>query len=115
MKEISPKDVYQAEIVKIAPDTTNITLEGPKIAEGKVVRIHTFYVIDITTANKTLRIGYDRAGTKHWAKREAAGTGVYGIAQNQTMILVENERPACMIESPTTSDECKLVVRGVYL
>jgi len=115
MKEIFPKDVYQAEMSKTAPDATNITLEGPKIAEGKVVHIRMFYAIDETTANKTLRIGYDRGGVKHWVKRKAAGAGAYGIWQNQTMILVENEKPICMIESPTTSDVCTLVARGVYL
>lgn len=115
MKEYTPKDIYQAEISKIAPDATNITLLGPKVKKGKVVRLHAFYVIDITTANKTCRLGYDRAGTKHWFRRRAAGTNRYGIWQNQTMILVENERPACMIETPTASDTCKLIVRGVYL
>jgi len=115
VKEITPKEVYRAEISKTAPDATNITLEGPKIPEGKVVHIRMFYAIDLTTAAKTLRIGYDRGGTKHWVKREAAGTGKYGIWQNQNMFLVENERPICMIETPTASDECKLVVRGVYL
>lgn len=115
MRDQTPKDIYQAEIKKAAPDATNITLEGPKIAEGKVVRLHTFYALDLTTAAKTIRIGYDRGGTKHWVKREAAGTGKYGVWQNQTLILVENERPICMIETPTASDECRLIARGVYL
>lgn len=115
MGDLKPRDVYQAEISDPAPDSNDLTLEGPKIPEGQVVEIRTFFAVDITTAAKTIRIGYDRGGVKHWVKRAAAGTGNYGIALDEELILVENERPVCMIESPTASDECKLIARGVYL
>jgi len=112
---IKPRDVYSAEDSQTAPDTTNLTIEGSKIPAGKVVKIDSFFAIDITTANKTIRVGYDRAGSKIWLQREAAGTGEYGVRLRRPLILVENERPVAMIESPTASDECRLVARGIYL
>lgn len=115
MQNVKPQDVYSAETPQTAPDTDDLSLEGPKVPEGKVVRIETFFAIDLTTSNKTIRVGFDRAGTKFWLQREAAGTGKYGIRLRRPLILVENERPICMIESPTASDECKLIARGVYL
>lgn len=115
MEKSNSSNVYSADDVKPAPDTNNLTLEGPKVREGGVVRITAMYVVDRTTANKTLRLGYDKAGTKTWFKRQAAGSGAYGIAQNGRLILVGGEKPVAMVESPTASDDCALVVRGEYL
>jgi hypothetical protein len=115
MKEIKLEDVYDARESKKAPDTENLTIEGPPVAKGKIVELECFYAYDHTTAAKTIRIGFDRNGTKYWIKQKPAATNEHGIAQNGKLVLVDGEKPIAMIESPTAADECYLVARGVYL
>lgn len=105
-------DVYVYEESRTAPSTSNITLTAAKLKAGEVVIIDSFSVIDVTTANKTLRLGYDRGGSKFWLKRQAAGTSSYHITLDSPLILVENEAPAAMVESPTSSDSLLVVARG---
>jgi len=114
-KEIKPGDVYVGEDERKAPDTTNIVLKGPVVDPGHVVEITAMYVIDITTANKTLRLGFDRGGSLYWFKRQAAGSEAYGIQDKGKFYLGPGERPAAMVESPTANDVCTLYVRGVYV
>lgn len=108
-------EVYVYEETRVAPDTNNITLVGSKLKEGEVVEIEAFYLADVDTANKTLRLGYDRGGTKFWVKRQAAGTNIYGIYLDRPLILVQNEAPAAMVESPTLNDDITVIARGRYL
>ena len=49
--------VYVYEEARAAPSTSNITLTAPKLKAGKVIVIDSFSVADLTTANKTLRLG----------------------------------------------------------
>ena len=113
--EIKPKDVYSAEVEVKAPSISDLTLEGPKIPEGKVVLIRAFYVLDRSTAGKVVRLGYDRGGTKIWVKRVDLAATEYGIETTAQLYLVENEKPIGMVESPTTGDVCVLVARGEYV
>ena len=113
--EIKPGDVYSVEEERKAPSTVDLTLEGPKIPEGKVVLIRAFYVIDRSTAGKVVRLGYDRAGTKIWLKRVDLLSHEYGMETTAQLYLVEGEKPIGMIESPTTGDICTFVARGEYV
>ena len=113
--EIKPGDVYSAEVEVKAPTISDLTLEGPKIPEGKVVLIKAFYIMDRSTAGKKVRLGYDRGGTKIWVKREDLADTVYGMETTAQLYLVEGEKPIGMIESPTIDDICILVVRGEYV
>jgi len=115
MSTRKPSEIYRSEKQQPAPSTSDLTIVGEKVPTGKAVLIETFFAIDQTTANKTLRLGYDRGGTKFWIKRAAAGSGIYGLALDRPLYLVENEAPAIMIESPTTGDVCLLVARGEFL
>lgn len=110
-----PTEIYSAEISVTCDSITTRTLKGERIGGGKVVEIRTFLVVDITTANKTLRIGFERAGSQYWLKRGAAGTSDYGIALQEELILVEGERPIAQVESPTLNDVLVMLARGIYL
>ena len=112
---IKPGDVYSAQVEVKASTIADLTLEGPKIPEGRVVLIKAFYVLDRSTAGKVVRLGYDRAGTKIWVKRvDLLGTE-YGTETTAHLYLVEGEKPIGMVESPTVDDICILVARGEYL
>ena len=113
--DIKPGDVYSAEAEVKAPETADLTLEGPMIPEGRVVLIQAFYVLDRSTAGKVLRLGYDRAGTKYWLKRVDLGIGNYGIWQDGPLYLVGGEKPVGMVEDATKGDVCILVARGEYV
>jgi len=114
-EKIRPRDVYSAEEVNLRAAAGDVDLEGPEIPEGMVVKIEQFCAIDLTTANKTIRLGYKRGGNTFWITRQAPGTGLYGIGLNYPVFLVEGERPVARIESATASDECRLIARGSYL
>jgi len=110
-----PAEIYSAEDKVTCDSASTRTLKGERIGAGKVVEIRTFLVVDISTANKTLRIGFERGGTQYWLKRGAAGTNDYGIALQEELILVEGERPIAQVETPTSTDVLVMLARGVYL
>jgi len=95
-----------------APSTADLRLESPKVEPGTVLEIHSAAVCDLTTENKTLRIGWSDGTHDYWIKREAAGSGVYGITIQGKLILGEGSRLIALIESPTAGDECVLVASG---
>jgi len=113
--DAAPSEIYSAELTVTCGSTDSKTLKGERIGAGKVVEIRTFLVVDISTANKTLRIGFERAGTEYWLKRGAAGTNDYGIALVEELILVEGERPIAQVETPTSADVLVMLARGIYL
>jgi len=110
-----PSEVYSAEASVTCDSTSDRTLKGEIVKAGKVIEIRTFLVVDLSTANKTLRIGFERSGTQYWLKRKAAGTAEYGIALEEELILVDGERPIAQVESPTSADVLRMLARGVYL
>ena len=115
MSEKQLSCIYDALVTQKAPNTDDLTIEGPAVRAGEIVILDCFYIYDHTTAGKKVRLGIDRKGTICWFKQEPTATDVHGMAQNGKMILVDGEKPIGMIESPTTADVCYLVARGVYL
>jgi len=113
--DAKPSDVYSAEDRLVEPSGTTRTLKGVLIEAGKVVEIRTFLVVDLTTAAKTFRIGFERAGTQYWLMRKAASATEYGVSLDKELILVEGERPIAQIESPTANDTLVMLARGAYL
>jgi len=109
------RQIYSAEHVKTKVSAADQDLEGPEIPQGEAVRIDAFYAIDITVADKTIRLGYKKAGVEYWFKRQNAGTGAYGISQDRPIILVQAEKPIARVESATLNDTVLMVCRGVYL
>lgn len=112
---MKPNDVYRVEQEQKATSTDTVTLEGDKVEPGQVVCISFMAVSNLTTANKTVRLGYDRNGDQHWFKRLAAGASGYGTDLTGEIYLVEGEKPIAQIESPTTGDELRFYVRGVSI
>lgn len=112
---MKPQEVWTDLVEKKAPSTADLDLEGRAIPAGKVVRIETYYVIDETTANKTMKLGYVKAEKTITLKREAAGTSAYHVRLEGRLILVEGEKPKATVESPTSGDECRLLVKGVFI
>lgn len=113
--ETKPGDVYSAEEILASAAAADKDFEGPKIPEGRVVKIEILAVVDVTTANKTLRLGYRRAGSSYWLKRDAPGASGYGLILDQPLILVEGESPIAMVESATAKDALYFLARGTYL
>jgi len=112
---IKPGDIYDGHDTSPKSAAADVNLQGPEIPPGRVVRIVTFIALDLTTANKTIRLGYKRGGDTFWVKREGAGASGYGIGLGVDLLLVEGESPVARIESATANDECDLTVRGIYL
>jgi len=112
---LEARKVYRAEKIQTAPNTDNLTLIGPRLKAGEVVHLEQLSVLDITAADKTMRLGYDRGGTKYWFRRRNAGTGNYCVYSARPFILVEDEAPCAMVESPTAKDVCTLYARGTFI
>ena len=109
------KDVYRAEHSVAKSPATDQDLEGSAVPTGKAVRLESLYAVDLTTAGKTVRLGYSRAGVNYWFKRNGSGASGYGAALDQPIILVEGEKPIARVESATANDELLMVASGVYL
>jgi hypothetical protein len=92
-----------------------VDFEGPRVPEGRVVQLYILIAVDLTTVNKTISLGYKRAGTTYWLKREAAGAAAYGLHLDRPLILVEGESPVARVESATEGDSLVFLARGVYL
>jgi len=115
MAETKPGNVYAAEEIVPSASAADKDFEGARIPQGKVVRIEILAVVDVTTANKTLRLGYKRAGTSYWLKRQAPGSSVYGLILDRPLILVQGESPIARVESATAADALYFLARGIYL
>jgi len=111
---VKPGDIYSAEISQVG-SAADLDIEGPAVPTGHVVRLTSMYVIDLTTVNRSLRLGYSRGGTAHWFKRGNAGASSFGIGLDGDLILVEGEKPIGRVESAPSDDSCVLIARGEYL
>ena len=109
------KDVYLSIREPKALSTSDLEILGDPVPDGHVVSIETFFVVDQTTAAKTIKIGFRRDGKDYYVQIAGAGTGIYGISLDRPLILVQRERPIATIVSPTSGDQCLLVARGPYL
>jgi len=107
-------DIYSAELKGVGA-AADLDLEGPKVPEGRVVRLRIMYAVDLTTVNRSMRLGYVRAGTKYWFKRQNAGASAFGVALDGELYLVGGESPIARVESAPSADECWLIARGEYL
>ncbi len=87
-----------------APDTDDVTREGPEVRRGQLVEITHLSVVDYTTADKSLLIGVkDSVGTTHYFRKED-GTAKYACHLSGRVFLVSGEKPIGVVESPGTSD-----------
>lgn len=112
---VKPESVYDATIYLKVAKAGDIDLEGPAIPSGKVAIIDAFYLLDLTRANMTLRLGYKRGESVFWFKREQVAATAYGLSQVTPTVLVEGEKPIGRVESAILADELYMVVRGRYI
>lgn len=112
---VKPGEVYSWEETWTAPSTAAKTWVGPKVEEGKVVRLEILAICDETTVNRSFRLGYDRAGTKHWVKAGNAGASSFDLALDVSLILAAGEAPAAYSSTHASSDVVHILARGVYL
>ena len=112
---VKPGEIYSWEETWTAPDGNAKTWTGPKVEKGRVVRLEILAICDETTVNRTFRLGYDRAGTKHWIKAGNAGASAFDLALSIPLILSEYEAPAAYSSSHVASDVVHIIARGVYL
>jgi len=112
---VKPGDVYRAEdyVAKAAAEDKDFS--GPEVPKGMVVKIEHLTVIDWTTANKTLRLGFRRAGKIYWLKRAAAGASGYSLTLETPLFLVHGEAPYGRVESATANDELYFLAQGAYM
>jgi len=112
----APKEIYEARIRNVDVAAAVVTLYGPFVESGKVVRLDLFCALDETTVNKTIALGIEtRTGIKTPLKTAAAGAAEYAVYLDTPVIMVENERPYATITTPTANDEVQLIARGLYL
>ena len=115
MSETKPSEIYSAEDYIANVPAGDKDFEGEPVPNGKVAYIETLIVIDLTTAAKTIRLGYKRGGSTYWLKRETVGAAVYGLSLDRPLILAEGEYPVARIETATVNDDCYFHARGRYL
>jgi hypothetical protein len=114
-ENLKPQDIYLSVAQVPKSSGSSERLEGDPIPQGKVVAIESFFVIDQTSSDLTIQMGFSHNGVDYFVKREAAGTGAYGIFLNRRLILTEGDKPIAIIESPSVDDVLLLVARGPYL
>lgn len=92
--------------------TDSVEWTAQTVGRGQIVKITFGTMIDYTTANKKLYLGFkDVAGTVHYL-------GVRKAAQyNQVHLLgvfylIEGETPVGGVESPTSGDTISFVIHG---
>jgi len=112
---VKSSHIYEALDHEKAATTDDVILKGPPVPEGCVAELKVMRVIDLTTDNKTMRLGFERAGVQHWFRRRNAGSGNYDLHLEAWLILTAGERPIAMIESPTVGDELWFFARGYCL
>jgi len=107
--------IYEALEHLTAASTDDVVLRGPPVPENCIVELKVMRVVDLTTANKTMRLGFERAGVQYWFRRRNAGTGNYDLHLEAWLLLMAGERPIAMVESPTVGDELWFFARGYCL
>lgn len=108
-------DVWTYEDMKTADGTEDVKFVGREVSEGMVVRIDNLIVIDETTANKTMQIGFRRAEEDHILFRMPPRTNAYGIYLRRPFYLVAGEAPIGEVESASDEDVCHFFVRGIVV
>jgi len=112
---MKPGDIYAWDHDQAAPSASDLELTGPEVPAGRVVRVEFFSALDLTTANKTIRLGYQRGGTDRWIDMAGVGAAEYGRVLARPFYLVGGDRPRVRVVTPTQADVIAVTLRGPYL
>jgi len=108
-----PKGLYRWTEKYAAPDTSDVTREGPIVKRGQIVVLHQLSVVEYTTADKSLLVGFkDAGGNAHYVSHDK-GTSKYEAKMRGQMTLTENEKPIGTVLSPTANDVLYFSAFGV--
>lgn len=105
--------IYRVEETRVAPDTSDLTLDGDKVPEGMKCTVLFFSASDVTTASKKIQLGYKRAGAYCWVKTKTGLATDFSVILDTPITLFEGESVAAKIQSPTASDALSLYARGI--
>ena len=95
-----------------APDTTTITFKMGRVRKNELVKVTAAMVIDYTTANKKLVLGFrDVEGTDHYVQVIQAAN-IFEAHLTGEIYLIEGEEAIGVVASPTTSAVCYFTVHG---
>jgi len=61
MAGTKPGDVYAAELYQPDAQAADVTLEGPAIPQGRVVKIEAMIIVDVTTGIRLVGSGMTEA------------------------------------------------------
>jgi len=115
MGEVEPGEVFSWTIRAEKVPAADWSAESLDIPTGSVVKLEEFMVVDETTADKTISLGFKRAGTSYWLISKPAGTNVKGILLETPIFLVGGERLIAKVASASANDVLYAVARGLYI
>lgn len=93
--------------------TDDVTRKGPKAREGQIVELTQFSVVDYTTHNKQLLLGFeDENGDVHYFACDKK-SNVYEVQLEGKVYLLPGERPIGKVLSPGSSDVLYFSAHGV--
>lgn len=105
--------LYRLEKKLTAPDTNDLTFDGPAVKRGQLVELTHLSVVDYTTGAKQLSVGKkDAHDAKHYVS-SVNKTGHRETHMNGHLILLENEKPCGEVLSPTEGDEIYFTAHGL--
>lgn len=113
-KVINPDQVYQLYVHK-RTTTAAITLRGPKLNAGEVVEVCAATIIDLDTAAKKMRLGYNDGARDIWLLRRTVPANAYALYLRGRMVIREGQHLIGMVEGPTDKDDVYLLASGYYV
>lgn len=113
IKRMEQVGIYRWTDKYTAPDTDDVTRKGPKVLRGQLVEITHLSVVNYTTANKSLLVGYeDEKGDTHYFNKHKSSQNYESFLRGRVLLL-PGERPIGTVESPSTSDVLYFSAHGV--
>jgi len=107
-------EVYR-QFEKRDTSTDTVTFEGARVKPGTILELTHMSVVDITTLQKELRLGWqDGKGEYHWVEKwiSTNQSRQYGAHMTGRLLLVADDRPVARIVTPDDGDEVQWAAFG---
>jgi hypothetical protein len=112
LNETNAERVWGESTEKKAPSTSDLTLSGSKIPDGRVGVFTQIAVTDQTTAAKRLGCYLTNGSIKIWLFDKTAGTSDRTISIGGATYVPGRYYVEAVVSSPEASDVCSLTVNG---
>lgn len=110
---MKPVGVYRWYDKYTAPDTSDVTREGPEVRRGQLVEISQLSTVDYSTADKALLVGFkDENRDVHYFRKED-GTTKWECHLSGRILLLPGEKPIGTVLSPTANDVLYFSAHGL--